>query len=116
MVKSTLIFVHGTGVRSESYSQILKQVESKVVEFQLPCNVDSCPWGDVYGIDFDGLSLPDPPMRSKEEEAQAYRWEYLQVDPLFDLRLWCTPAAEPAQRVLGGTCRPQGRKSIWPVS
>lgn len=99
--KSTLLFVHGTGVRSESYTATLKQVESKVAEFHLPCSVESCEWGDVYGIDFDGSSLPDPPQRSEDEEAQAYRWEYLQVDPLFDLRLWCTPAAEPPKKVLG---------------
>jgi hypothetical protein len=101
MAKFTLLFVHGTGVRSESYSRTLKQVESKVAEFHLACAVDSCEWGDVYGIDFDGLSLPDPPERNAEDSAQAYRWEYLQLDPLFDLRLWCTPAAEPPQKVLG---------------
>jgi hypothetical protein len=101
MAKSTLLFVHGTGVRSESYSQTLKQIESKVIEFGLPCAVDACPWGDVYGIDFDGLSLPEPPKRNEEEAAQAYRWEYLQVDPLFDLRLWCTPAAEPPPFMFG---------------
>jgi hypothetical protein len=101
MHNSTLLFVHGTGVRSEGYSQTLKQVESKVIEFHLPFKVDWCQWGDVCGIDFDGLSLPDPPARNQEEAAQAFRWEYLQVDPLFDLRLWCTPAAEPPRKVLG---------------
>jgi hypothetical protein len=101
IAQSTLLFVHGTGVRSESYSHTLKQVVSKVDEFHLPCCVESCDWGDVYGIDFDGLSLPDPPKRSEEDAARAYRWEYLQLDPLFDLRLWCTPAAEPPPKVLG---------------
>jgi len=101
MANSTLVFVHGTGVRSESYALTLKQIESKVAEFHLPCTVESCEWGDVCGIDFEGLSLPEPPKRSKEEEEQAYRWQYLEVDPLFDLRLWCTPAADPAKKVLG---------------
>ncbi len=101
MAKSTLLFIHGTGVRTVGYAQTLKQIESKLAEFGLPCAVASCPWGDVYGVDFDGLSLPDPPVRNPEEEAQAYRWEYLQIDPLFDLRLWCTPAAQPPPRVLG---------------
>lgn len=101
MAGSTLLFIHGTGVRSESYAATLKQIALKVDEFHLPCKVQSCDWGDVYGIDFDGLSLPQPPARSDEEKQQAFRWEYLQVDPLFDLRLWCTPAAEPPRKVLG---------------
>jgi hypothetical protein len=101
MTRSTLLFVHGTGVRSESYALTLEQVESKVAEFDLPCTVETCEWGDVYGIDFEGLSLPAPPKRTQEEEAQAYRWEYLQLDPLFDLRLWCTPAAQPPKKMLG---------------
>ena len=50
---------------------------------------------------FEGLSLPEPPVRDADEEAQAYRWEYLQIDPLFDLRLWCTPAAEPPRKIVG---------------
>jgi hypothetical protein len=103
MPNPTLLFIHGTGVRSESYAQTLKQIEAKVAEFHLPCTVASCPWGDVYGIDFDGLSLPEPPVRDADEEAQAYRWEYLQIDPLFDLRLWCTPAAEPPRKIVGET-------------
>jgi len=101
MAESTLLFIHGTGVRSESYAKTLEQIESKVAEFQLLCRVKSCDWGEVYGIDFEGLSLPEPPARSGDEEMQAFRWEYLQVDPLFDLRLWCTPAAEPPRKVLG---------------
>jgi hypothetical protein len=88
-------------VRSESYDETLRQIRSKVIEFKLPVIVDYCEWGEGFGIDFDGLSLPDPPKRNAEEAAQAYRWEYLQIDPLFDLRLWCTPAAEPAPQVLG---------------
>jgi hypothetical protein len=101
MATCTLLFVHGTGVRGESYGRTLDQIKSKVAEFDLPCRVESCDWGDVLGIDFDGLSLPELPERTAEEEAQAYRWEYLQLDPLFDLRLWCTPAAEPAKQKWG---------------
>lgn len=101
MPELTLLFIPGTGVRSESYSHTLEQIRSKVAEFRLPFHLDWCQWGDVFGIDFDGLSLPNPSIRSPQEEEQAYRWEYLQVDPLFDLRLWCTPMAEAPPKVLG---------------
>jgi hypothetical protein len=101
MSRATLLFVHGTGVRSSSYAVTLHQIRLKVSEFNLPCEVRLCPWGESLGIDFEGLSLPEPPPRSKEEEAQALRWQYLQLDPLFDLRLWCTPAAGDYRTVLG---------------
>jgi hypothetical protein len=101
MSSATLLFVHGTGVRSSSYAETLHQIRLKVREFKLPCDVKLCPWGEALGIDFEGLSLPEPPARSADEEAQALRWEYLQVDPLFDLRLWCTPSAGNPGTVLG---------------
>lgn len=101
MEEFTLLFIHGTGVRSESYIRTLEQIRSKVAATNLTCRVQSCEWGDVYGIDFDGLSLPEPPKRDEAEAAQAYRWEYLQVDPLFDLRLWCTRVAQPAKKIVG---------------
>jgi len=110
MSSATLLFVHGTGVRSSSYAETLHQIRLKVREFKLPCEVKLCPWGEALGIDFEGLSLPEPPPRSPEDEAQALRWQYLQVDPLFDLRLWCTPAAENPRMVLGEASAAQ---TVW---
>jgi hypothetical protein len=107
---STSLFIHGTGVRGEGYAATLKTIRSRVADLQLPCHVDYCDWGDAYGIDFDGLSLPSPPKRNEEDEAQALRWEYLEIDPLFDLRLWCTPAAEPAPMILGAE---RAAFSLW---
>jgi hypothetical protein len=100
MLNFTLLYVHGAGVRARRQSATLNEIRSKVKEFNLPCHLAQCLWGDVLGIEFDGLSLPNPLARTPEQEAQACRWEYLQVDPLFDLKLWCTPAAEP-QTILG---------------
>jgi hypothetical protein len=79
----------------------------KVREHGLPCEVEPCLWGEALGIDFEGLSLPQPPPRSPDEEAQNLRWQYLQVDPLFDLRLWCMPSAATSRTVLGGTSAAQ---------
>jgi hypothetical protein len=85
---TTLLFVHGTGVRSVSFDETVQHLQAKIAEFKVPCDLQACPWGNTLGIDFAGLSLPQPPVRSDDEEAQAVRWEYLSVDPLFDLRLW----------------------------
>jgi hypothetical protein len=110
MNESTLLVVHGTGVRSESFIETQQQIRLKVKEFHLPCVVEPFLWGETLGIDFEGLSLPTPPVHSEEEEAQALRWQYLQIDPLFDLRLWCTPAAEPPKKVLGA---PPAAAAAW---
>jgi hypothetical protein len=100
----TLLYVHGTGVRNQSQSVRLEELRSKVKEFELPCVFDECLWGDVHGVNFKGLSLPEPFERDLKEDAQALRWEYLQVDPLFDLKLWCTPAPESSM-IVGGSAR-----------
>lgn len=91
MQKRTLLFVHGTGVRNETCETTIEQIRSKVREFEVPCRVEALLWGDVLGVDFPGMSLPEPIQRTEFEENQALRWEYLRVDPLFDLKLWCTP-------------------------
>src|ERR1019366_8391570 len=103
----TLLFVHGTGVRGQGYEVTLEQIRAKVKQFELSCDVRECLWGDVLGIDFAGLSIPEMPERTAAEEAQAYRWEYLQIDPLFDLKLWCTPAVETPPKKLCETTKAQ---------
>lgn len=110
MSKPVLLFVHGTGVRNQGYQVTLDQVRKKATEFSLDCEVDECLWGDVLGVDFVGLCLPEIPKRSEAEQAQAYRWEYLQIDPLFDLKLWCTPAVETPPKKLGETPK---AKFLW---
>ena len=97
MTDRTLLFVHGTGVRNQGYLVSLKAIRDKVKEFNIPCAVDECLWGDALGVDFAGLSLPELPERTPEQEAEAERWEYLQIDPLFDLKLWITPEAALAK-------------------
>ena len=101
---------HGTGVRNHSFASMLELVRSKIKEFGLPCRVHPCLWGDALGIDFEGLSLPEPPQLSAAERQEALRWQYLEVDPLFELRLWCTPAAPVSKFVLG---RVNAGKRLW---
>lgn len=91
MPQPTLLYIHGTGVRMAGHEATVRLIRSKVEERKLPCQFDDFLWGDL-GVVFEGQSLPDPPERSEEAQAQAERWEYLRIDPLFDLKLWCTPA------------------------
>ena len=72
MTKPTLLVVHGTGVRSESFEETLKQIRLKVKEFHLPCVVEPLLWGETLGIDFEGLSLPYPPDHSEEDKPTRY--------------------------------------------
>jgi hypothetical protein len=108
MPKFTLLYVHGTGVRLQGQSVTLDEIQSKVNEFELPCDLKDCMWGDALGIDFEGRSLPGPVPLDPDQEALTFRWQYLQADPLVFLKLWCTPAAG-TRVVLGQT----PAKSAW---
>lgn len=108
MPQPTLLYVHGTGVRMAGHEATVRLIRSQVEERKLPCQFEDFLWGDLGAV-FEGLSLPDPPERSSDARAQAERWEYLRIDPLFDLRLWCTPVngqrmkvgAKPAWKSIG---------------
>lgn len=86
-------------MRGPGYESTLDQIRAKAKQFDLPCEVSGCLWGDVLGIDFAGLSIPEMPQRTADEEARANRWEYLQIDPLFDLKLWCTPVGASPKKL-----------------
>jgi hypothetical protein len=107
MPQPTLLYIHGTGVRIASHKATVRLIHSKVEERKLPCRFEDFFWGDL-GVVFEGLSLPDPPERTEEARAQAERWDYLRIDPLFDLKLWCTPVN--GQRMMVGM--PPAWKSI----
>ncbi len=102
----TLLFVHGTGVRFQSLKETMKVVEEGAKSIDENGVVRECFWSDVAGIpEFKGLSLPDPPTPKPLDPVIEHQWELLAADPLFELRLWCTPATGKKQ---GGLGQPAG--------
>lgn len=110
MSTPTLLFIHGTGVRDESYLNTYKELATQIADRGLPLILDGCMWSDNYGIDFAGRSLPQPPPPNPAFLAEKERWEYLAIDPLFDLKLWCTPASGAGGKKLGAT---PAAKEAW---
>lgn len=98
---STLIFVHGTGVREEAFKKSLSRISQKIHSLRSDITVTPCFWGDLYGakLNKNGASIPNYDTARtiarplSEEEFEIARWALLYDDPLFELRLL---ALEPA--------------------
>lgn len=90
---ATLLFVHGTGVRGESYFRSLDLVCRKVDRFLPGWTVKGCPWGDPFGarLNRNGDSIPgygeSGDASSAIEDADRARWYLLGRDPLLEMRL-----------------------------
>ncbi|WP_328912116.1 MULTISPECIES: hypothetical protein [unclassified Streptomyces] len=95
---TTILFVHGTGVRADSYDVTLEQVRRGLAKALPDAAVEGCAWGDVLGVG------AQPTARAEEDEAEpvgtgavpggprwsdAERavWARLYDDPLFEIRL-----------------------------
>ncbi|CAM2759113.1 hypothetical protein SKPI104516_01925 [Skermania piniformis] len=92
-VITTLLFVHGTGVRGERYAETLRAVQAQVTARAWPVRVVGCYWGDAVGarLALGGRSVPEYE-RSKGAgptpvEQTRDLWAVLYVDPWYELRL-----------------------------
>ena len=90
---TTVLFVHGTGVRLPAYEVMLASITRGVAGIRPEYSVLPCYWGDDYGasLQADGACLPrvDSGRGSGDstEDLSVARWTLLDVDPLFELRL-----------------------------
>ncbi|TYL51160.1 alpha/beta fold hydrolase [Agromyces mariniharenae] len=92
--RSTLLFVHGTGVRGKAYAATLEAIKKTVDDRGLDVDVKGCFWGESEGakLRLNGVSIPDylaagggqQPSAADEEVAL---WSVLYTDPLYELRL-----------------------------
>jgi hypothetical protein len=87
MVRGTIVFVHGTGVRLKDYGRGIEIAQKAAAAADITESFVECAWGDPLGIVFEGQSLPDPPSPQKLEKEQEdfARWSWLFDDPLFEL-------------------------------
>lgn len=94
-MKTTIIFIHGTGVREPQYTQTFKQVSQMLTKRNSDLNVLPCYWGGKYGTSLhaNGASIPQYESTRtlvSEKDKEAYLvalWELLYQDPLYELRL-----------------------------
>ncbi|WP_424094432.1 hypothetical protein [Moorena producens] len=91
---TTLVFVHGTGVRQAAYEQTFKIVEGFVTEKRPEITVLPCFWGEQFGskLNAQGASIPlyDATLaldQGEEEESNIILWQQLYQNPLYELGL-----------------------------
>lgn len=109
---TTLLFVHGTGVRQEGFDATIAAIKGEVAA-ELPLvRVSSCFWGKPFGarLHHGGRSIPDydtarGPGDPDERESTAALWAQLYEDPWFELRLLVSMNVE-ADPTPGGALTP----------
>ncbi|GAB1544734.1 hypothetical protein NUACC21_74100 [Scytonema sp. NUACC21] len=91
---TTVIFIHGTGVRGDEYEETFKIIEKKIHAKRSGVKVERCLWGDELGTSLlaFGASVPkyDETLaldEEEEEDKEILRWAQLYRDPLCELRL-----------------------------
>ena len=90
---TTVIFVHGTGVRKREYEETFKTIEKKIHAQRPDVKVERCLWGDELGTSLraNGASVPryeeTLALDQEEEDKEILLWKQLYRDPLYELRL-----------------------------
>ncbi|MEH2266234.1 hypothetical protein [Nostoc sp.] len=90
---TTVIFVHGTGIREREYNETFKVIEQKIHAQRPDIKVAPCLWG-ALGAKFNNnrasVPLEDATLALSpgEEDAEIVLWGQLYRDPLYELRLF----------------------------
>lgn len=91
---TTVIFVHGTGVRAKEYEATFQIIQQKIHAHNPDITVVPCVWGDALGtkLNAQGASVPlyDATLglnQVETEDASIILWGELYRDPLYELRL-----------------------------
>ncbi len=91
---TTVVFVHGTGVRQPHFDATFARVAAGLADIDTSIEVLPCYWGEPFGarLSRDGASIPDGmvargPADDPQDDAEVRRWALLELDPLFELRL-----------------------------
>ncbi|MEU1803205.1 hypothetical protein [Streptomyces sp. NPDC019937] len=121
---TSVVFVHGTGVRAKSYENSFARVAAGLGRVRPDIRVVRCFWGEEHGasLGLGGASVPpraksrgvgDAPLGEVlDEDDPLAVWALLEVDPLAELREF----AEAAKARRGGGARPgfaPGRQDPW---
>src|SRR5689334_14655540 len=90
---TTVLFVHGTGVRADGYQRTLRAIQRQVDLRGWPVEVPGCFWGEAEGAQLraEGASIPGFKETGGEEPSEADQvlalWTILYTDPWYELRL-----------------------------
>jgi hypothetical protein len=108
---SSLVFVHGTGVRKDGYAKIFAQIAGELRAERPLLRLHECLWGDDFGakLHAQGASIPGYDAARAvvplEQDESSTLWSMLYDDPLFELRLLGL-ASRPGSELSPGEERP----------
>lgn len=92
-MKSTILFIHGTGVRQVGLAATMDLLTAQAAEFLPEWTIKPCPWGDAFGaaLNRKGAAVPNFQLTGNASTALAAqsqaRWVLLATDPLIELRV-----------------------------
>jgi hypothetical protein len=105
MRRRSFVFVHGTGVRAETFADTCNTIQRRL-DVVPDATLVKCLWGDAHGAQLHagGKSIPQYDSTKglnaevSPEELDAALWQMLLEDPLYELRVLST--APEAQRTV----------------
>lgn len=105
---TTVLFVHGTGVRRSKYERDFQHVERKLQNRLPTLKIEPCLWGDAVGakLHLQGLSIPHYDVTGGQvtsEELEIELWGHLYADPLFELRVFAIRSGAKRSMIGGVT-------------
>jgi hypothetical protein len=104
---TTILFVHGTGVRSKREKEALDRMGDGFRKALPDTSLETCSWGDVLGVtstsgaaeeDETGRPYPDG-AGTNWSDAERAVWARLHDDPLFEIRLAVPTASGDASAI-----------------
>lgn len=116
---TNVVFVHGTGVRIESYEKSFARVSRGIARVRPDVEMVRCYWGDTCGAAL-GLNGASIPVRDKTRgvpdqpptDDPAAPWAVLLADPFAELRAYADRAGAGGA---GATGFVPGRRDPWEV-
>ncbi|MFI0236011.1 hypothetical protein [Streptomyces sp. NPDC016845] len=115
---TSVLFIHGTGVRAPGYAEALRAVRAGLAGVRPDVTVAECDWGSALGsyLRADGASIPgyvpqDPARAPRPHDEERARWALLYVDPAAELHLFALAGQQTTAPFLPGAL-PAGRQ-LW---
>ena len=108
---TTVMFVHGTGVRQAAYATVLCRIREELSRLRPAVRAVPCFWGGEHGsaLHADGASIPSGytgraievayDIASEIENDRVVLWALLEKNLLFELRLLATTMSDPTERL-----------------
>jgi hypothetical protein len=98
---TTVLFVHGTGVRRQDFNLTFKKVERAIRALDQSLMVTPCYWGGRFGAHLNPRRNSIPQRSSSSQSAEEgywlNLWQLLYEDPLYELRQLELTASELAE-------------------